>query len=159
MPGWPRVPTQEPPRVVVPLPPTPARSIVSSPSWSPPPCPAGSTFLSPTPVQAPFQATPQRLTLPAPLLQGWGLHLKCHGLALRCISLHENSLPIAPAPGCRHRPLLRYLPLEDLSTSVSPTRCPRPKPLSPLQSHSALQASAGPCQPQRYRDLPVSAKH
>jgi hypothetical protein len=61
MPGRPRVPTQDPPRVVSPSPPTPAYPIVASPSWSPPPRPAGSTFLSPTPVQAPFQATPRRL--------------------------------------------------------------------------------------------------
>ncbi len=57
----PRVPTQEPPRVVSPSPPTPARPIVTSPSWSPPPKPSGSMYLSPTPVQAPFQATPRRL--------------------------------------------------------------------------------------------------
>jgi hypothetical protein len=61
MPGRPRMPTQDPPRVVSPSPPTPAHPIVASPSWSPPPRPAGSTFLSPTPVQAPFQATPRRL--------------------------------------------------------------------------------------------------
>ena len=52
MPGRPRVPTHEPPRVVSPSPPTPARQIVASPSWSPPPRPSGSTFLSPSPVQA-----------------------------------------------------------------------------------------------------------
>ncbi len=61
MPGRPRVPTQDPPRVVLPAPQTPTRPILSSPSWSPPPMPPGSTFLSPTPVQATFQATPQRL--------------------------------------------------------------------------------------------------
>jgi hypothetical protein len=61
MPGRPRVPTQEPSRVVSPSPPTPAHRIVTIPSWSPPPRPSGSTFLSPTPVQAPFQATPRRL--------------------------------------------------------------------------------------------------
>ncbi len=61
MPGRPRVPAQQPPRVVLPSPPTPARPIVSSPSWSPPPRPSGSTFLSPSPVQAPFQATPRCL--------------------------------------------------------------------------------------------------
>jgi hypothetical protein len=62
MPGRPRVPTpHEPPRVVSPSPPTPARQMVASPSWSPPPRPLGSTCLSPSPVQAPFQATPQRL--------------------------------------------------------------------------------------------------
>jgi hypothetical protein len=42
-------------------PPTLARPIVSSPSWSPPPRPSGSTFLSPSPVEAPFQASPRRL--------------------------------------------------------------------------------------------------
>jgi len=47
--------------VVLPSPPTPAHPIGASPPWSPPPRPAGSTFLSPTPVQAPFQATPRRL--------------------------------------------------------------------------------------------------
>jgi hypothetical protein len=52
MPGCPRVPTQEPPRVISPSLPTPARPIVASPSWSPPPRPSGSTFLSPSPVQA-----------------------------------------------------------------------------------------------------------
>ena len=46
---------------LLPSPPTPARQIVASPSWGPPPSPAGSTFLSPTPVQAPFQATPRLL--------------------------------------------------------------------------------------------------
>ena len=61
MPGRPRVPTQDPPRVVLPSPPTPAHPIGASPPWSPPPRPAGSTFLSPTLVQAPFQATPRRL--------------------------------------------------------------------------------------------------
>ncbi len=61
MPGRPRVPPHEPPRVVLPSPMTPARQVVASPAWSPPPSPAGSTFLSPTPVQAPFQATPRRL--------------------------------------------------------------------------------------------------
>jgi hypothetical protein len=61
MPGRPRVPPQEPPRVVSPSPLTPARPIVSSPSWSPPPRPSGSVFLSPSPVQAPFQATPRHL--------------------------------------------------------------------------------------------------
>jgi hypothetical protein len=40
MPGRPRVSTQEPPpRVASPSPPTPARPIVSSPPWSPPPRP------------------------------------------------------------------------------------------------------------------------
>jgi hypothetical protein len=65
MPGRPRVPTQDSPRVVSPAPPTPACTI----TWSPPPRPSGSTFLSPTPVQAPFQATPQQLDFtgtPAP---------------------------------------------------------------------------------------------
>jgi hypothetical protein len=46
----PRVPTQEPPRVVSPSSLTPAHPISSSPSWSPPPRPAVSTLLSPTPV-------------------------------------------------------------------------------------------------------------
>jgi hypothetical protein len=61
MPGRPRVPIQDPPRVVLPSLPTPAQPLVASPPWSPPPRPSGSTFLSPTPVQAPFQATPRRL--------------------------------------------------------------------------------------------------
>jgi len=61
MPGRSRVPTQEPPRVVWPSPPTPARLIVGSQSWSPPPRPSGSTCLSPSLVQAPFLATPRRL--------------------------------------------------------------------------------------------------
>ena len=59
MPGCPRVPTQEHPRLVLPLPPTPAYLISSSPSWSPQPRPAVSTLLSLTPVQPSFQATPQ----------------------------------------------------------------------------------------------------
>jgi len=66
MPGCPRVPTQEPPRVVTPSPPTPARPIVSSPSWSPPPRLSGSTFLSTSPVHAPFQASPRRLNFTGP---------------------------------------------------------------------------------------------
>jgi hypothetical protein len=102
---------------------------------------------------------PDASTSPAPLLQGWGFHLKCHRLSLRGVSLHESPLLIAPAPGHRHRPHLRSSPLEDHSTSVSLTRCPRPKPLGPLLNQLALQASAGPCQLQRYRDLLVSAKH
>ena len=102
---------------------------------------------------------PDASTLPAPLLQGWSFHLKCHRLAPRGVCLHESPWPIAPAPGRRHRPHLRSSPQKGLSTSVSPTRCPRPKPLGPLLSQSALQASVGPCQLQRYRDLPVSAKH
>ena len=61
MPGRPRVPTHDPPRVVLPSPLTPAHPLVAHPPWSPPPSPAGSTFLSPTPVQAPFHATPRRL--------------------------------------------------------------------------------------------------
>ncbi len=52
--------------MVAPSPPTPARPIVSSPSWSPPPRPSGSTFLSPAPVHAPFQATPRRLDFIGP---------------------------------------------------------------------------------------------
>ena len=58
MPGRPRVPSHDPPRVVLPSPSTPAHPAVANPPWSPPPSPAGSTFLSPTPVQASFQATP-----------------------------------------------------------------------------------------------------
>jgi hypothetical protein len=102
---------------------------------------------------------PDASTLPAPLLKGWGFHLKCHHLALRGVCLHESQLPIAPAPGRRHRPHLCSSPQDGLSTSVSPTRCPRPKPLGPLLSQSALQASAAPCQLQRYQDLQASAKN
>jgi hypothetical protein len=61
MPGRPRVSTHDPPRVVSPSPSTPAHPLVANPPWSPPPSPAGSTFLSPPPVQASFQATPRRL--------------------------------------------------------------------------------------------------
>jgi hypothetical protein len=61
MPGHPRVPTHDPPRMVLPSPSTPAQPFVANPPWSPPPSPAGSTFLSPTPVQAPFHATPRRI--------------------------------------------------------------------------------------------------
>jgi hypothetical protein len=61
MPGRPRVPTHEPPRVISPSPSTPAHPLVANPPWSPPPSPAGSTLLSPTPVQAPFHAAPRRL--------------------------------------------------------------------------------------------------
>ena len=61
MPGRPRMHTQEPPRVVLPSPPTPARPASASPAWSPPPKLAGSTHLLPTPVYPPFQATPHRL--------------------------------------------------------------------------------------------------
>ncbi len=59
--GCPRVPTHEPPRVVLPSPPTPARPILASPAWSRPPRPAGSTFLLPPPVRLPLQATPRQL--------------------------------------------------------------------------------------------------
>jgi hypothetical protein len=61
LPGRPRVTTHEPPRVVSPPPSTPASQIVASPAWNPPPSPAGSAFLSPTPAHKPFQATPRRL--------------------------------------------------------------------------------------------------
>jgi hypothetical protein len=61
MPGRPRVPTHEPPRVVLPSPPTPAHPSAAHPPRSPPPSPAGSTLLSPSPDQAPFHATPRRL--------------------------------------------------------------------------------------------------
>ena len=57
MPSHPRVPTHAPPRVVSPSPLTPSHPVASSPSLIPPPRPASSTLLSPTPVQAPFQAT------------------------------------------------------------------------------------------------------
>jgi hypothetical protein len=151
MPGRPRVPTQESPRVVLPSLPTPARPIVTSPLWNPPPRPSGSTFLSPTPVQAPFQATPRRLNFigtPSPRV-GFSPQMPS---PIPPLSL-PSPLPITPAPGLRHRPHLRSSPLEALSTSVSLTRCPRPKPLGPLLNQLALQASAGPCQLQKYRDL------
>ncbi len=61
MPDQPRVPTQEPPRVVSPSPPTPARPASASLAWSPPPKPAGSTLLLPTPAYSLFQATPRQL--------------------------------------------------------------------------------------------------
>ena len=61
MPGRQRVPTHEPPRVVSLLPPTPAHPILSIPGWSPPPKPASSTLVLPTPVHPPFQATPRQL--------------------------------------------------------------------------------------------------
>jgi hypothetical protein len=57
MPGRPNVTTHEPPRVILPLPPTP--SLPQSPvlSWVPPPRPAASTLSSPAPVPPCFQAT------------------------------------------------------------------------------------------------------
>ena len=61
LPGQPRVPTQEPPRVVLPSPPTLAHPASASPTWSPPPKLAGSMHLLPPPVRPPFQATPRRL--------------------------------------------------------------------------------------------------
>jgi hypothetical protein len=73
MPGHLRGPTPDPPRVVSPAPPTPTCPSVASPSWSPPPMPSASTFLSPTPVQASFQATPRRLDFtgtPSPRVMG-----------------------------------------------------------------------------------------
>jgi hypothetical protein len=112
----PRVPTQEPPRVVSPSPLTPAHSISSSPSWSPPPRPAVSTLLSPT---TPFQATPRRLDFTgAP--QGWGLNLGCHRCSLRRVSLHESPLPIAPAAWRRRRAHLRSSLREGPFTSHLP---------------------------------------
>jgi hypothetical protein len=105
-----------------------------------------------------FTLHPDALTLPAPLLQGWGVLLNGLCLVRCCLSPHENPLPIAPTPRRRHRLRLHYSPREDRSTSVSPTRCPWPKPLGPRRSHLALQASAGLCQPGMYWDLPVSAK-
>jgi hypothetical protein len=77
---------------------------------------------------------PDASTSPAPLLQGWDFHSSCHRLSLCQVPLHESQLPIAPAPGRRHRPHLRSSLLEDPSTSVSLTRSPRQKPLGPLLS-------------------------
>jgi hypothetical protein len=62
----PGVPTQEPSRVISPSPPTPAHPASAIPAWSPPPKPAGSTHLLPTPVRPPFQATPRRLNFTGP---------------------------------------------------------------------------------------------
>jgi hypothetical protein len=160
MSGRPRVPTQDPPRVVLPSLPTPAHPTV----WL---AHRGVHRLDQQALRSYHLLRSKHLstlhpdasTLPAPLLQGWGFHLKYHCLAPRGVRLHQSPLPIAPAPGCRHRPHLRSSPQEGLSTSVSPTRCPRPKPLDPPLSQSALQASVGPCQLQRFRDLPVSARH
>ncbi len=61
LPGRPRMPTHEPPRVVSPSPPTPSHPSSASPSWSPPPRPASSTYQSPPQLQPLFRATPRRL--------------------------------------------------------------------------------------------------
>ncbi len=50
----------EPPRVVSPAPPTPSHPSSASPSWSPPPKLASSTYQSPPQGQPLFQATPRR---------------------------------------------------------------------------------------------------
>jgi hypothetical protein len=155
MPGRPRVPTYESPRVVSPSPPTCHHR--HRPTW---------LQLAHRGAHRPDQQAlhlyhlllskhhskllPDASISPTPLLQGWGFHLSCHHRALHQVSLHESPLPIAPAPGRQHRPHLR---------SSSLTRCPRQKPFGPLLNQSALQVSAGPCHLQRYRDLQVSAKH
>jgi hypothetical protein len=159
MPGHPRVPTHDPPRVESPSPPTPAHPIVANPPWSPPPSPAGSTFLSPTPVQAPFQATPRRLdfaSTPSPRV-GSSPQMPSPSPPLNLPArepVAHRTRSRAPAPA----PLALFTagrPLHECVTYQMPTA----KPLGPLRSHSALQASAGPCQPQRFRDLPASATH
>jgi hypothetical protein len=157
MPGCPRVPTQEPPRVVLPSPPTPARPVSASPAWSPPPRPAGSMLLLPTLVHP--KPLPADSTSPAPHPQRWSSLLNFNYQSLHQVSLHVKPFPIAPAPERQHRPLLSSSPLAGPSTSVSNTRCPLPKPFSPLLNRSALQVSAGSCRLQRFWDLQVSANH
>jgi hypothetical protein len=151
----PRVPTQEPSRVVSPSPLTPAHSISSSPSWSPPPRPAVSTLLSPT---TPFQATPRQLDFTGAPSPRVGFEPRLPSL------LPPPSLParepiayrtrcLAPTPS----PLALFTAGRPLHESL--TRCPRPNQFGPLLRQLALQVSAVPCRPQRLRYLQVSANH
>ena len=94
MPGRPRVPTQDPPMVVLPAPPTPTRPIVSSTLWSPPPMPSDSTFLSLTPVQAPFQATPRRLDFTGTPSPRVGISPQMTSM----IRFHVSMGPCSPSP-------------------------------------------------------------
>ena len=50
-----------------------------------------------------FTLHPDALTLPAPLLQGWGMLRNGLRLVRRRLFPHENPWPIAPAPRRRHR--------------------------------------------------------
>jgi hypothetical protein len=102
---------------------------------------------------------PANLTSLAPLLQGWSSRLSCNCRSPHQFSQRVNPLPIAPAPAHQHQPHFCSSPPAGPSTSVSNTRCPRPKPFGPLLNQSALQVSAEPCRLQKSWDLQVSANH
>ena len=102
---------------------------------------------------------PANSTSPAPLLQGWSLHLSCNCRSPHQFSQHVNPLPIAPTPERLHRPHLCSSPPAGPSTSVSNTKCLLPKPFGPLSNQSALQVSSEPCHLRRSRDLQVSNNH
>jgi len=115
LPGRTRVPTHDPPRVVSPSPSTPNRRIVASPAWSPPPSPAGSTFLSPTPVQAPFQATP------------------------RCLDFAGTPSPrVGPSPQLPLPSPPLNLPARELVAHHTRARAPAPAPLALFIAGSPL---------------------
>jgi hypothetical protein len=83
MPGRPRGPTHDPPRVVSPSPLTPVHPLVDNPRGAHRPAQQALHFYHLIRSTRHSKLLLDASTLPAPLLQGWGLLLKCHLLALR----------------------------------------------------------------------------
>ncbi len=148
LPGHPSMPPHEPPRVCLPLPPTPGctRSPVSS--WSPPPMPASSTLSSPALIPSCFQATPQRLDFsnvpsprvvskpqaPSPRVVIESRHLSA--LPPPVLPIPASSSTIAPTPV--HQPHLRSSQLDSHCTNVLLTTFPPPNLFNPLPNQSVF---------------------
>jgi hypothetical protein len=166
LPGRPRMPTHEPPRVVSPAPPTPSHPSSASPSWSPPPRPASSTYQSPPQGQPLFQATPRQVdftSVPSPRVESnpqLPLPLPQPMLPAREPVAHRTQAR-APAP----KPLVLFTsrrPLHECFTYQMPTaKTTRSKgePIGFAGLCSSMPATevprfAGLCQALSFLDMP-----